>query len=332
MKVAVLVESWGEPWNEGYKNLARYIVETVNGLVDVSVISAGNVKISALESFDLVHIFNYSLPLHLLAYFARIRKPVIKHIAKKELDIGVKPLIRTLFNIKFAWDALIVTTSRLKEEIERLARSKPVFYLPPPIPMSYFKKLDKEECRRALGLEPDVIYIGYTGTLNRFRRLEVISEALRLIDNERVKFALSLTNIDSGELVKLKRLLMTNKVKLVSVKNVRLFYSSVDLLVYPVKREGAVEPPLTLLEAMSCGCPVAAYKNVVTSKLILDGYNGFLFSSTEGLAKVIDNLMREELDMEVVAKNAQRTIVENYDASVLRKPYIEMYEKLINER
>jgi glycosyltransferase involved in cell wall biosynthesis len=331
MKLAFIVESWGEPWNEGYKNLARYIVEAVSGLVNVSVIPANRVKIPVLEDFDLIHIFNYSVPPHLFPYFARIRRPVVKHVTKKELDIGVRPLIRTLLNAKFVWDAFIVTTSILREEIRRLAKGKPVFYLPPPIPTSYFKKLDKEECRQTLGLESNIIYLGYTGTLNRFRDLEVIARSLKLINDERVKLVLSLTNITSGKFAELKKFLMTNRVKFVSVEDIRLFYSSVDLLVYPVEREGAVEPPLTVLEAMSCGCAVAAYKNAVTSKLILDSYNGFLFSSAEGLAEIINNLTREEFDIEAVAKNAQKTIVENYDPSILRKSYVELYKKLIDK-
>jgi glycosyltransferase involved in cell wall biosynthesis len=331
MRVAVLIESWGEPWNEGYKNLARYIVKIINGLIDVGVIPANGARVSILERFDLIHIFNYPIPPHLFAYFARIRVPILKHVAKKELDVGIRPLMRNLLYTKLIWDAFITTTNVLKEEISRLAGGKPVFYLPPPIPTNYFKKLDKDECRRILGLGPRTLYVGYTGTLNKFRRLEVIIKALRQVD-EQVKLIISLTNIKPKRLIELKKFLMRDKVRFVSVKDIRLFYSSLDLLVYPVEREGAIEPPLTLLEAMSCGCPVAAYRNVITSKLVLDGHNGFLFSSPENLAEVIGKLARGELDMEAVSENARKTILQKYDASVLRNSYVEVYEKLINER
>jgi glycosyltransferase involved in cell wall biosynthesis len=303
----------------------------MNGLIDVSVIPANGARVSILERFDLIHIFNYPIPPHLFAYFARIRVPILKHVAKKELDVGIRPLMRNLLYTKLIWDAFITTTNVLKEEISRLAGGKPVFYLPPPIPTNYFKKLDKDECRRILGLGPRTLYVGYTGTLNKFRRLEVIIKALRQVD-EQVKLIISLTNIKPKRLIELKKFLMRDKVRFVSVKDIRLFYSSLDLLVYPVEREGAIEPPLTLLEAMSCGCPVAAYRNVITSKLVLDGHNGFLFSSPENLAEVIGKLARGELDMEAVSENARKTILQKYDASVLRNSYVEVYEKLINER
>jgi len=331
MRVAILVESWGEPWNEGYKNLAKYIVEAVNSSVNMTVIPANKVGFTTLEDFDLIHIFNYSVPLHLFPYFVRRRRPVVKHVAKKELDIGIRPFVTTLLNTKLLWDTFIVTTPILREEIRRLTKGKPVFCLPPPIPTSYFKKLNKEECRQTLGLEPNTLYIGYTGTLNRFRDLGIIARALKLINNEKVKLVLSLTNITSEKFADLKKFLMTNRVKFVNVKDVRLFYSSVDLLIYPVAREGAVEPPLTLLEAMSSGCAVAAYKNVVNSNVISNGHNGFLFSSVESLAEIINNLIKEEFDIEVVARNARKTIIENYDSSILRKSYIELYEKIISK-
>jgi glycosyltransferase involved in cell wall biosynthesis len=331
MKLAVLVESWGEPWNEGYKNLARYIIETVSGPINVRVIAANRQKIPILKDFDLIHIFNYAIPLHLFAYFAGLRIPILKHVAKKELDIGVRPFVRTFLNTKFVWDAFITTTKMLKEEIKRLAKYKPVYCVPPPIPTNYFKQLDRDECRQTLGLESEMVYLGYTGTLNMYRNLEVITNVFRLINNERIKLALSVTNISSGKLAKLKKLLATNMVKLVSAKDVRLFYSSVDLLVYPVKREGAIEPPLTILEAMSCGCMVAAYRNVVTSKLISDGYNGYTFSSSVDLAKIIRSLMSGRLDREAIAENARKTVIKSYDSSVLRKSYMELYKRLLNE-
>jgi len=332
-KVAVLIESWGEPWNEGYKNLARYIVEMLSDSVNINVIPADKVKFSSLENFDLIHIFNYTIPLHLFVRFARVKKPIVKHIAKKEVDINVKSFARTLLNTRFVWDAFIATTDILAEEVRRLVRDKPVFYLPPPIPTDFFKKLDKDECRELLGLKNDEIYIGYTGTLNRFRNLGLILKALRLINDkrkEKIKFILSLTNVKPEELAQLKEYLNMNQIKLLTVKDVRLIYSSIDALIYPVKREGAIEPPLTILEAMSCECIVVAYRNIVTSKLILDGYNGFTFSDSEDLAKIIRHLIDGRLDGRI-AENARKTIVKSYDSSMLCKFYVRLYEQILDE-
>jgi len=155
---------------------------------------------------------------------------------------------------------------------------------------------------------------------------------LRLINDkrEKIKLILSLTNVKPEELAQLKEYLNMNQIKLLTVKDVRLIYSSIDALIYPVKREGAIEPPLTILEAMSCECIVMAYRNIVTSKLILDGYNGFTFSDSEDLAKIIRHLIDGRLDGRI-AENARKTIVKSYDSSMLCKSYVRLYEQILDE-
>ncbi|MGC9106679.1 MAG: glycosyltransferase [Infirmifilum sp.] len=328
MKVAFLVESWGEPWNEGYKNLAKYITETISNEIQVKVFSASEVEPFILNEFNVIHIFNYKPPFYYIPAFIKARKHVIKQIAKKELDINVATMVKNLFYAKLTWGTIVTSTDILREEVRRLVRDKPVYYIPPPIPVNHFRPLDKQRSRRIIGLDPSGVYIGYTGTLNRFRKLEMIGEALKLINDKRVTLVFSLTNINSGNICELRRFPLLNKVRLVKVKDVRYFYSSVDLLVFPVEQEGAVEPPLTVLEAMSCGSVVVAYKNMVTSRLILNGHNGFLFSSPEELAEIIRRFLNEEFDTGKIAMNARKTIMQYYDASKLRIHYLELYRQV----
>jgi len=132
----------------------------------------------------------------------------------------------------------------------------------------------------------------------------------------------------------LKKLLLDygfkpSQVVFVKTNDVRLIYSSLDALVYPAEREGSVEPPLTILEAMSSECIVIAYKNIVTSRFITNGYNGYLFSNAEDLAKIIKNVISGKVD-ENVASNARRTIIKNYGSHTLNKSYIETYKLILS--
>jgi glycosyltransferase involved in cell wall biosynthesis len=341
MKIAFLVENWGEPWNEGYKNLAKYILEMLKEYVEIEVLSSNKISnsvIPLLTQHDLIHIFNYSIPLHRLISFTRIENPIIKHVAKKELDINVKSLIKTSINMRFVWDAFITTTEVLAKELRRLAKNKPIFHLPPPIPTHYFVKLDRDKSREVLGLKQDCIYIGYTGTLNKFRNLEVLLKAMKPVINDKadVKLLLALTNVSRKEFMLLKKLLLDygfkpSQVVFVKTNDVRLIYSSLDALVYPAEREGSVEPPLTILEAMSSETIVVAYRNVITSRLIIDGFNGFLFSDSEDLNRISQCLISNRLNSEDIAKNARKTITKYYDFSNLRRSYIETYERIVSE-
>jgi len=339
MKIAFLVENWGEPWNEGYKNLARYILEMLKEHMKIEVLPGNKISnsvIPLLTQYDLIHIFNYSVPLHRLILFIRIKNTIIKHVAKKELDVNVKSLIKTSMNMRLLWDVFITTSEILAKELRRLAKNKPIFHLPPPIPTHYFIKLDRDKSRENLGLKQDSIYIGYTGTLNKFRNLEVLLKATKSIINDKadVKLLLALTNVSRKEFMLLKKLLLNydlkpSQVVFVKANDVRLIYSSVDALVYPAKREGSVEPPLTILEAMSSECIVIAYKNIITSRLITNGYNGYLFSNAEELANIIKNVVSDKVD-ENVASNARRTIIKNYGSHVLNKSYIETYKLILS--
>jgi glycosyltransferase involved in cell wall biosynthesis len=339
MKIAFLVENWGEPWNEGYKNLARYILEMLKEHMKIEVLSGNKISnsvIPLLTQYDLIHIFNYSVPLHRLILFTTIKNPIIKHVAKKELDVNVKSLIKTSMNMRLLWDAFITTTEVLAKELRRLAKNKPIFHLPPPIPTHYFIKLDRDKSREILGLKQDYIYIGYAGTLNKFRNLEVLLRAMKPVINDRadVKLLLALTNVSRKEFTLLKKLLLDyglkpSQVVFVKANDVRLIYSSVDALVYPAKREGSVEPPLTILEAMSSECIVVAYKSIITSRFITNGYNGYLFSNAEDLAKIIKNIVSGKVD-ENVASNARRTIIRNYGSHILSKLYIETYRLILS--
>jgi len=341
MRIAFLVENWGEPWNEGYKNLARYILEMLKEHVKIEILPGnkiGNSVIPLLTQYDLIHIFNYSIPLHRLISFTKIKNPIIKHVAKKELDTNVKSLIKTSMNMRLVWDAFITTTEVLAKELRYLAKNKPIFHLPPPIPTHYFVKLDRDKSREILGLKQDSVYIGYTGTLNKFRNLEVLLKAVKpIIDNRAdVKLLLALTNVSRKEFMLLKKLLLDyglkpSQVAFAKTNDVRLIYSSVDVLVYPAEREGSVEPPLTVLEAMSSETTVVVYRNVITSRLIINGFNGFLFSGPEDLTKTLQSLISDRFSSRDIAKNARETITKYYGFSILRRSYIETYEHIVSE-
>jgi len=99
-KLALLVESWGEPWNEGYKNLARYIYMTLEGYVNISVYSYYDSKVLInIRDYDAIWNFNYPETLKTMLYFMSLRKAgkvVIKEVAKKEFDLDLRSKIKTL--------------------------------------------------------------------------------------------------------------------------------------------------------------------------------------------------------------------------------------------
>jgi glycosyltransferase involved in cell wall biosynthesis len=336
MRVAVLVESWGEPWNEGYKNLAKYVVESINNFIDLKVFSAHEAKkeITSLENFDIVHVFNYKIPLHHFAYLAKVRRPIIKHVAKEEINSNITSFAN-IFYMKFLWKAFILTTNFLVNEVRRWAKEKPIFCIPPPIPINYYKRLEKNEARKLLRLKQEALYIGCAGALNKFKRLDVVLDAIRKVKPElrdEVELVVSPSHVYPPKYCdKMKNLFLRSYdlCKVLKINDVRIFYSAVDLIVYPSDYLGSISPPLTVLEAMSSETLVAAKRNPITSTIIKNGFNGFLFSSTEELVEIIKNLAKGNVERDTITRRAREYVVKNHDPSKLYKKYIEVYRKII---
>jgi len=336
LRIAFLVESWGPPWNEGYKNLAKYIFNMLKNDIDISVFSYNKpLSNRRWNNYDLIYVFNYPHTLDTLLKFIPLRGKIIKEVAKRELDIDIKTHAKNLLIGKIYWRAIITTTKLLEYELKRIFRtSKHIYYLPPPIPTDYFKPFDPNQSRRILELDHDKFYIGYTGMLNKHRRLDLLINAIKLLNkNNNIELLLSITNVSDRNQITLLRELMKIKatsIKLVKVNDVRIFYSAVDLLVYPVEREGSIEPPLTVLEAMSCGTIVAAYKTPATQIAISNLIDGFLFKDHTELALIVKKVLTEEINKNEIKRNARFKVISRFRDGVLKKKYLKMLKKLIS--
>ncbi|MEM4889639.1 MAG: hypothetical protein QXJ64_09400, partial [Thermosphaera sp.] len=190
LKVAFLIESWGPPWNEGYKNLAKYIYEMLKTRLNIDVFEK-NSSLTEQHNYDVVWIFNY--PENLTTIFKllnlkRINNAIVKEVAKKELDVGFRSKIKTLLLRRKLWDVIVTTTDLLKSELARFINDRRIFTLPPPIPVDYFKPLNKYRSKEVLGFEEDKIYIGYTGTINKYRRLDIVFKAIKNVALKNVVF------------------------------------------------------------------------------------------------------------------------------------------------
>jgi len=118
------------------------------------------------------------------------------------------------------------------------------------------------------------------------------------------------------------------QVKFMSVNDVRLLYSALDLMIYPVERQGAIEPPLTVLEAMSCGTAVATLKNSVTERIIADYQDGFLFTNVHELRRIVTNVIEDTVDLKKLAIRSREKILSRYSSEKLRNRYLK-FLKLI---
>jgi glycosyltransferase involved in cell wall biosynthesis len=97
------------------------------------------------------------------------------------------------------------------------------------------------------------------------------------------------------------------RVKDLNLREKICVYKSSSMFLYPSLVPSAIDPPLTVLEAMSVGAKVLAYPYSSSLAYILkDGYNGYTFKSLRELfAKLVDVLNSRD---NAVRINAMETI------------------------
>jgi len=118
-----------------------------------------------------------------------------------------------------------------------------------------------------------------------------------------------------------------------STKEKVSLYSNADVILFPFSKsyKGAVDPPLTLLEAMSCGGIVVASKVLSIPWVVRDGYNGFLYTSSIGLSKNIEQVFNmSSTRKNVLRRNAIRTIRDRFSISKISKQLLSFYEEILN--
>jgi glycosyltransferase involved in cell wall biosynthesis len=113
--------------------------------------------------------------------------------------------------------------------------------------------------------------------------------------------------------------------------NVEELYNMADVVVLPFERPYWLEPPLVLLEAMSCGVPVVSTNVGAINELIKNGENGLLTSPNDptDLAESISKLIGNRDFSEKVAKNACGTIVQSYSYEVIGKKLSDLYYNIV---
>ena len=84
-----------------------------------------------------------------------------------------------------------------------------------------------------------------------------------------------------------------------------------------------------LLEAMSAGCVVIARDIANNSELITHENNGYLFTGDENLAKLINQIMHDEIKLDSISSSAIKTIQDNYSINKILEEEYRTFKDLI---
>lgn len=181
--------------------------------------------------------------------------------------------------------------------------------------------------------ENDKKYIMYAGRIDREKGLFDLAESAKSICIQRPDISFIIAG-NGRDLNKLRR-----KIKKIGLQNRFIFlgqieknqiiklYQNATLFILPSYHEGL---PTVLLEAMSCGLPVIATDVRGNRDLISNGKNGILVppQDPKKMAETIITLLEDKKLMELLGKNARKTIIEKYTWNTVSNNFLKCYESL----
>jgi len=384
LHVCMLAHHFHPPWNEGYQNSLKCLVESISHKVSITVITTydggmtekvGNARIYYLKVpsfiaqirakrgsniwFDEVYdIFRFSK-------IARNLSPDIVHIQNVRKGINsylnshakvVVQVSKRLENIsKFDYidrkmlsitkPYCLCTSSFLAKECKNICKWKRIEVIPPMIDTNRYIPMDKKKARIKLILKEKAnsnnnfilddndFLIGYVGRATPGRGVMTLIEAFnnfiksRKLENVKLMLAFSDDICERDYRQKVERIArqkLGNKLVLPRVKQpLEHIYNSLDLLVVPLESCSAVDPPLTMLESMSCGTPVIS-SDIGSAKEYLPQRCIFPCKDSQALSNMIETFSSNRADTRELGYKLRERISCN-SIEKLKERYLEFY-------
>jgi len=200
----------------------------------------------------------------------------------------------------------------------------------PPVDTEVYKPIDKNQSRRRLALKRPVKLLLYVGNLreNRFPE-DIILRLMKKLAKRDPKIKLLIFSPQNHEnmkrrieiLAKASAFNLRQNIK-INVRNLSeieksMVYSASDLFIFPPLKSGeAVEPPITVLEAMSCGLPVVSSDVTSITEVITDEIDGLIIPFGTGdpsfLEEQISSLLEDNHVRMEFSYNARRNVIEKF--------------------
>ena len=108
-----------------------------------------------------------------------------------------------------------------------------------------------------------------------------------------------------------------------------LCYAAADAFLIPSLEDNL---PYTVMESLSCGTPVIAFKTGGIPDMVKHEFNGCLAdyrsseSFADGMEWIINHPDREKLDQQ-----ARQTVMDNFSEEIISKKHIDLYKKLLSK-
>jgi len=278
------------------------------------------------DPIEVAHLFG--VPLALAHGLRQHGARVVVHVMTSSSRATDRMLNSASWALFDRWvDAYAVTSPALVAPlIRRGIRASKVRVVPAAIDTTIFRPGERLAARQALGLDPDEQLVVYLGRLSpkRFPAAE-IAHGLRSADKPTARrlrlVALSPSQTFDGSENTAEYLRACSRAAAADLRDIPgvtpdirfgnlpeaskvAWLQAADAVLLPFAGAESVEPPLTLLEALSCGATVLVTRAANQSKVVQHGLNGYVYERPQQLAELLPTLLADGSERSVAGQAA----------------------------
>ncbi len=260
--------------------------------------------------------------------------PSLKVSNKKDFSNKIFLAKKDLYD--FANLSIITCSNWLANEVKKsaLLKDKRVEAIPNPIETNIYIQYDKKETRTKFNLPQDkflILFVSMTvkDTRKGFSYLKRALKELNETNNIRDEIELMILGAADESMIQDLPFKTNLLGRLNSEKEIAECYSAADLFVAPSLEDNL---PNTVMESLSCGTPVTAFRIGGMPEMIDHKQNGYLAEERDE-EDLINGILwyfnLEEGNKKPIQANARKKILNNFTPEIVGKKYKEFYKSLL---
>ena len=217
---------------------------------------------------------------------------------------------------KYVAGVICVSSKNRDESINAgLATLEKCVVIPNAVNSTLFRLMDKEECRRILGVKPEAFVISYVGWFDERKGIKRVEKALSTVDDKDPIYSIF---IGSGTMQpKITNVIFKGKLM---HEEIPVYLNASDVFVLPTLKEGCCN---AVVEAMSCGLPVIS-SNLSFNWDVLDSSNSIMIDPTnideirDAILELKHNIKRREQLQKGALNKAKNLTIENRAKAIIQ--------------
>jgi len=221
-------------------------------------------------------------------------------------------------------DAVCATSSNIRSKLSELGVKS--FYLPPAIDTEFYKPKSVKRLRARLNIKEDDIVLLYIGNITPTRfPSNVVLKAVKMLIKQgiNIKFLIYAPCLSYNYTY---RNILFEKIRNFQLEQHVYFsiedlteeekaniYNIADIFIFPSLKPQAIDPPITVLEAMSCGKIVIASPIQSLTQIINHRINGLLVHPlSKDFYLTLYTVCKDVDSFKNICRNARQTILRNF--------------------